>query len=214
MKLSERWRPRRLNEVVGQFPVRVLKALAADPYPSCWLLESEGPGTGKTASAFALAHELGCEDEMSGLTVVIGSELTVDRARELFERELRLSTLAGSGWKVLIIEELETLSSQAQTYLKVHLERLPTRLIVVATSNGAGKLSRALLQRFQLLQYDSSQVFALACRDRLAEIWRAQYGDVPLPGGWHDWGWDDGLYSMRKALDSLHSYALSLAAAA
>jgi replication-associated recombination protein RarA len=208
-RLADSYRPSSLSEVVGQFPTRVLKAVAMEPYPSCWLLEGAA-GVGKTSSALALAADLGCTDELSGLHMTIASELSIDAARELFESSLRLRPFSGGQWHVLVIEELETLSPAASTYLKVALEtRLPSHSIVVATSNGAGKLSKALLQRFSLLQYDGSKVFALACRDRLAEIWRQEFGHVPLPQGWEEWGWDGDSFSMRRSLDQLQAFALA-----
>lgn len=208
-RLADKHRPRSLTEVVGQFPTRVLRAIAMEPYPCCLLLEG-APGCGKTCSAMALAHDLGCHDDLSGLHMVIASEFSVDVARDLFDSSLRLRPFSGGDWHVLLIEELETLSPACQTFLKVALEtRLPRHAIVVATSNGAGKLSKALLQRFTLLQYDASQVFCLACRDRLVEVWRNEFGEEPLPHGWEQWGWDGDTYSMRRALDFIQAYGLA-----
>lgn len=212
-RLADKYRPSTLSDVVGQFPTRVLRAIAMEPYPCCLLLEGAA-GAGKTSSAMALANDLGCHDDLSGLHMVIASELSVDVARDLFESSLRLRPFGGGDWHVLIIEELESLSPACSTFLKVALEtRLPRHCIVVATSNGAGKLSRALLQRFTLLQYDASQVFCLACRDRLVEIWRIEFGDEPMPHGWEAWGWDGDTYSMRRALDYMQAYGLAQRAA-
>lgn len=209
MRLYERYRPDTLANIVGQYPVRLLKAFAREPYPCCFIIEGS-PGTGKTASAYALANDLGCPDDMSGLTTVIASDLSVDVARELFDHTLHLRPLCGSGWKVLVIEELEFISPACQTFLKVVLEtRMPKRLVVVATSNGAGKLSKALLQRFTLLQYNAGEVFATACRQRLREIWEIEFPGRPYPRSADKWGTDDdGEFSMRSALDQLQSFAL------
>ena len=61
MRLYEKYRPNTLANVIGQPPVKLLQALAADPYCCCVLLEGP-PGTGKRASALASAHDLGCYD--------------------------------------------------------------------------------------------------------------------------------------------------------
>src|SRR5690606_9970853 len=105
---------------------------------------------------------LGCYEEMTGLWMTKASELGVDAAREMFGRTLRLRYPSHSGFRVLVIEELETLAPQCQVFLKVALDThdLPQRCIVIATSNGAGKLSDALLERFKLYRFNGGQFFA------------------------------------------------------
>lgn len=214
MKLSEKYRPKSLSEVIGQPPAMMLRKFAAKPYPSCWLLESSAPGVGKTATAYALAADIGCGDDMSGLHTVIASDLLIDKAREMFDHTLRMRPMFGSGWKVLVIEELEQLSDKVQTYLKVALEtRLPERCVVVATSNGAGYLSKALLQRFTILSYSGGPTFAHAAQDFLCNVWRTEYGHHPMPAGWETWGWDsDHEFSLRQALDALQCAGFVVAA--
>lgn len=215
MRLSEVYRPTSLQDVVGQPAAVRLRRLAERPYPCCVLLEGP-PGIGKTASALALAHDLGCVDEFAGLLVVPASELDIERCRELFEVSLRLRPLEGRGWHVLVLEELDgIISKQVERYLKTMLETgLPSRCIVVATSNGAASINDALLQRFEILRYSAGETFALCARDRLAHVWAAESGNAPLPHGWEQWGWnwDKSEFSMRLALAAMQGYLARVAA--
>jgi replication-associated recombination protein RarA len=213
-KLSERYRPQTLADVTGQPATFYLKQLAANPRPCCVLLEGS-PGTGKTTSAYALAHDLGCEDEYSGIWMINAVNLTIDTLRDLFENKLRLRPLSGSGWNVLILEELEALPSvQVQRALKTYLESNLRwmKCIVVATSNGAGGLSSALLERFKILCFPGSPTLHGEARQRIGAIWRKEAGDAPLPAGWLNWGVveEDGLtrFSFRRALDELEDALL------
>src|SRR3569623_13463 len=209
MKLSEKYRPATLDTVVGQSATRYLRSLASEPDERCVLLEGVG-GCGKTSAALALAAELGCRDEFSGLHIVPCPEFSIDLARRLFNgvdgysAVLRLRPLEGRGWHVVVLEELEWLTAQCQRYLKVARETLmPPRCIVIATSNGAGGLDRALLQRFDVFPFGSGKFFAHACQERMEAIWLAEAGQMPMPVDWHTWGWVGEHFSMRSALAAM-----------
>tara|TARA_B100000686_G_C16667953_1_gene904673 strand:- start:628 stop:1281 length:654 start_codon:yes stop_codon:yes gene_type:complete len=209
MNIHTKYQPQDLSEIVGQSPVNRLRELAKDPFPSCWMLEGE-PGTGKTTSALAFAAELGCHDEFSGLWTVECGDWGVDDAKELFGRTLRLRFGSSSGFNVAVLEELDYLSPQCQRYLKTALDpmgTMPQNLIVVATSNDATKLERALLQRFHLLAFSSGKYFQQACLDRLQTIWHCETGQVNLPPTAKLWGDDGQGFSMRVALNHLSDAA-------
>ena len=233
MSLLKKYEPRRLSEVVGQPAVRVLRAFAAEPRQDCFLLEGPG-GIGKTASAHAFARELGCrpfpEHTFSGLQVIEGAALKTETVQQLFGdnspmrfRGVQTERRDGVGWHCVVIEEFDWASPQAQKALKTALDpnnpKSPLRrwrVIVVATSNGAGKIDGPLLQRFHVLPFSGGPTFADSCLERLQTIWQHEVGvEVRMPAGWDDVGWvsdpqspSGKSFSMRVALKRLDMHAM------
>ena len=204
MRLWDKHRPKSLTEMVGQPCLSALRKFAADPYPVAMIFEGP-PGTGKTAAATALAADMGCVDEWSGLDVVPSVDLTIERCRELFERTLRLIPMSGNGWHVLIIEELEFCSSgTVQRYLKVALDtKMPRKCVVIATSNGTSGLDPALVQRFDHFTFRGDDEFAKAAADRLGMIWTRETGKAKIPGDVIRWGKNGDTWSFREALKQM-----------
>jgi len=215
MRLSNKYQPSCLDEVVGQpAVVRRLKNLAANPFPCCIMMEGRG-GIGKSSIAKALIHDLNvCP--WSGLVEYSAANLMIDEVRWLFghavegrERSsgFRMMPMTGSPWHVLLIEEMELLPSKnVIPLLKDELseQKLPPRLIVIATSNDASGLDEALLQRFDIYPLSCGPTFADACRDRLGEIWEKEVGeDILMPQAVWQMGWKNEAFSMRRALVAL-----------
>jgi len=207
MRLWEKYRPSSLSELVGQPCLAALREFAASPYSCCLLFEGP-PGTGKTASALALAADVGCKDQWSGLEIVPSVDLTIERCRELFERTLRIIPMAGNGWRVLVVEELEACSSvQVQRYLKVMLDTgLPPKLIVIATSNGTDDLDPALVQRFDQYLFRGDETLARYGGDHLRQIWFRETGGEKLPGDPVMWGWTGERWSFRTAMKVMQQH--------
>lgn len=205
-RFSEKHRPCKLHEIVGQPAVVRLRVFLAKPYSCCFMLEGP-PGVGKTTAAHALPHELGC-DELFDTHHVCGPNLDIDRARELMQT-LNMRPVGGQ-WQVLVIEEFEAACSPSVSrYLKDALEKsLPKHAIVIATSNNGAKIEKALRQRFRWLQFSNGPDFVLAAQAYLGGVWRSEAGpEHPYPREGARWGFDgDGEFSLRLALDEMQDY--------
>lgn len=153
--LLTKYRPRNLSEILGQSRVvEPLRLFAADPYSAAFLFFGES-GVGKTATAQALAHDLGVaveEAELGGLFEIASGEQTAQNVRGLAD-QLRYRPLSGSGWRVVIVNECDKMRSEAETLWLDILERLPARTVIVFTTNMPEKLSRRFRDRCEVYHF-------------------------------------------------------------
>lgn len=182
LALTEKYRPRTLAGLWGQpRVVAFLRRFVARPYPAAFLFQGE-TGTGKTSAALALATELGCavdQGEFGGVWVIASGEQSADAVRET-GRRMWTTPMAGSGWKVVIVNEVDRMSAAAETIWLDRLESLPQRTVVVFTTNYADRLSARLRDRCIRLGFDSNAArLAAPARDLLVAMWRAETGGEP-----------------------------------
>src|SRR5262245_49654021 len=107
-----KYRPRSLDGIHGQDEVvQALRLFLKAPYSTAMIFHGD-TGVGKSAAALALAHELGIaveEEELGGFGEIASGEMDGLAVRRHLDR-LRLGTLFGSGWKMLVCNEADRMT--------------------------------------------------------------------------------------------------------
>lgn len=112
------------------------------------------PGLGKSLLAAYVQHLLGCSKW--DVIKLNGTQVKVEKLEEI-EASLHLKTLFGD-WRLLRIEEADTIPTVAQVRFLTILDDLPSGAAVVCTSNCKLKELEARFQsRFQVLEVEPPQ---------------------------------------------------------
>ena len=206
--LLARHKPARLADIHGQSPVvRSLTAFAAAPHSNAFIFAGSS-GVGKTAAAWALANELGCDPEWGGV-VEIPSGTQDGRAVEDLLRRMHLRPMAGSGWKVVIINEADRMTPQAEVMWLDCLEKLPSKTVVVFTTNNLHRLTDRFVRRCEVQRFDAtSDDFRDGMVDAVRQVWKRETGTdldtIPQDLGKFELGSDE--YSIGLALQQIAPY--------
>jgi replication-associated recombination protein RarA len=178
--LTERYRPRSLDAVVGQEPVVWrIRAFLQAPYSTAFLFE--GPtGVGKTTVAMAVAAELGA-CEFGGLEIIKSGMQDADAVERVLDG-LRFTPMLGSGWKVIIVDEADYMSPKAAQLWLSALEDLPSRSVVIFTTNDSGRFKDRFLDRCERLRFEADAASHVEDAQMLIDrVWAAEVGDSNPP---------------------------------
>lgn len=156
--LYRNYRPRTLNEVLGQDHVTktLQRALKSGRISHAYLFT--GPrGVGKTSTARILAHEvngLTYKDEDIHLDIIeidAASNRRIDEIRDLRDK-IRLAPTAGK-YKVYIIDEVHMLTREAFNALLKTLEEPPAHIIFILATTESYKLPETIISRTQRFEF-------------------------------------------------------------
>jgi replication factor C small subunit len=155
---SEKYRPVRLDDVIDQREVveGVRRLLSKkDEFPH--LLFAGPPGTGKTTVALIIAREL-FGDRWRELTLELNAsdERGIDTVRQRIKTFARYSRGAGVPFKLIILDEADEMTADAQTALRRIMETFSFNTRFILTCNYSSGIiepiqSRTVIFRFRPL---------------------------------------------------------------
>lgn len=195
LALYREWRPKILQEVVGQDHIRITltNALLQNKIAHAYLFS--GPrGTGKTTVAKILAKALNCTDRkgaepcnqcLSCQNIDMGTALDVleidaasnrgiDEIRDLREKVKFISS--EGKYKIYIVDEVHMLTNEAFNALLKTLEEPPANVVFILATTEAHKLPLTILSRVQ--RFEFHRIPADVIWSRLKQICLALGRDV------------------------------------
>ena len=171
-RLTQKYQPQEIAGLADlDKPKKIFARFAENPYEQSFLL-SGSPGTGKTTMALALAKAIGGE-----LQHVPSQKCTVDSIERIRQRTAYLPMFGG--WHVVLIDECDSMSRQAQLALLSLLDATdaPAKTIWIFTCNDTDSLEKRFLSRCIQVAFSSYGLNG-AGSAFLAEVWEAEKGTM------------------------------------
>ena len=145
---AEKYRPRSLAKIVDQKDIveRLVSFAKARNVPHC--IFAGPPGTGKTTAALCLAHDLYGETYRENLMELNASdERGINVVRETVKTFARVRTLGEIPFKILILDEADNMTGDAQQALRRTMERYTETCRFILIANYSGKIIEPIQSR-------------------------------------------------------------------
>jgi replication factor C small subunit len=201
----EKYRPHRLEEMVGQRDIvtRLLSYVKSGAMPH--LLFTGPAGVGKTTAAVALAREFFGENwQMNFRELNASDERGIDVVRNQIKQFARTTPLGGASFKMLFLDEADALTPDAQAALRRTMENYAQICRFILSCNYSSKIidpiqSRCAIYRFRPLDDESvaEEIARIARREDLTVTPNAVEAMIYIAQG-----------DMRKAINALQGAAI------
>ncbi len=150
----EKYRPKRLDDIVGQ--KEVIKALKAFVKKKNMphLLFAGPPGVGKTTATLALAYELFGENYRESLLELNASDQRgIDVVRGKIKEFARTVSLADVPFKIIFLDEADALTPDAQNALRRTMEMYSDATRFILSCNYSSKIIEPIQSRCSVFRF-------------------------------------------------------------
>jgi replication factor C small subunit len=150
----EKYRPKRLSEIIGQKSIveRLSAYVRTRSMPH--MLFAGPAGSGKTTSAIALARELYGERWRESLIELNASdERGIDVVRGKIKDFARAASIGGTDFKIIFLDEADSLTSDAQAALRRTMERYTQTCRFILSCNYSSKIIEPIQSRCAVFRF-------------------------------------------------------------
>ncbi len=196
----EKYRPKTLDEIVGQDEIVERLKAYRDSKNLPHLLFAGPAGTGKTTSAMALSRDLFGENwRQNYFELNASDERGIDTVRTKIKEIARLAPFGGTDFKLIFLDEADNLTADAQAALRRTMETYSKTSRFILSANYSSRIIEPIQSRCAVFRFRPLKPEAI--RTYLTRIAKAEKVKIA----------DDGMEAlvyisegdMRRAVNSL-----------